>query len=106
MPEPKIVPQPKADPASMAAAKPIPVVPVKPPPPPIPLKFYGYVQEGEDTGTKRAFFLNGEEIFVASEGEVVEKRYKIVSIGLTSAVIEDTQSDSRQTIALEPPPNA
>jgi hypothetical protein len=75
------------------------VKPPEPPKPPIPLKFYGFVVGG---GTRRGFFLQGtEEIFVASEGELVQKRYKIVRIGVNSAVVEDTQFKHQQTLPLE-----
>jgi hypothetical protein len=76
--------------------------PPKPPPPPIPLKFYGFVT---GSGPRRAFFLNGDEIFVASEGDLVQKRYKIVRINVTSAVVADTQhEDNQQTLRLEAQP--
>jgi hypothetical protein len=77
-----------------------PAAPVKPPPPPIQLKFYGYVNQTQ----KRAFFIEGEEIFVVSEGELIKKRYKIIRIGLTSAVVEDTQFQHQQTLPLEEQP--
>jgi hypothetical protein len=73
---------------------------VKPPPPPIPLKFYGFVTASD----RRAFFLNGEEIFVASEGDLVQKRYKVVRIGVNSAVLEDTEHKHQQTLPLEQAP--
>jgi hypothetical protein len=78
---------------------------VKPPPeapaPPIPLKFYGYSTPRTD-GTKRAFFLEGDDIFVASEGELVKKRYRVVQIGVNSVVMEDTQfKNNRQTLILQ-----
>jgi hypothetical protein len=80
--------------------------PVAPPPepraPPIPLKFYGFVDKTK-VGDKRAFFLDGDEIVIAAEGEMVKKRYKIVRIGINSAVVEDTQfkSNNQQTLPLE-----
>ena len=72
---------------------PPPPGPTGPPPepqaPPVPLKFYGYVQ---GQGGKRAFFrLGEEEIFMASEGQLIQGRYKIARIGLSSAAVEDTQ---------------
>jgi hypothetical protein len=90
-------------PADIAEAKPPekPPEPVKPPPPPVPLKFYGFVA-GSDS--RRAFFLQGEEIFVAAEGDIVQKRYKIVRIGLNSAVVEDTEHKHQQTLPLEQAP--
>lgn len=74
--------------------------PAEPPPPAIPLKFYGFVQ-GE--GGKRAFFRVGEEdIFVASEGQMLQGRYKIVRIGLSSAMVEDTQyKNNQQSLRIE-----
>jgi hypothetical protein len=93
--------------------KPLFVGPVKPPPPPapppppsappIPLKFYGFVNRDRTPGQlKRAFFLDGDDIIVASEGDTIKKRYKIVRIGVNSAVVEDTQfkDNSQQTLPL------
>lgn len=80
--------------------------PVEPPPepkaPPIPLKFYGFVNKTK-VGDKRAFFLDGEDIVIAAEGDTIKKRYKIVRIGVNSAVVEDTEfkSNNQQTLPLE-----
>jgi hypothetical protein len=85
---------------------PIVPAPVAPPPepkaPPIPLKFYGFVNKSK-VGDKRAFFLDGEDIVIASEGDVIKKHYKIVRIGINSAVVEDTefQTNNQQTLPLE-----
>ena len=73
--------------------------PPPPPPPPIPLKFYGFVNPARPD-VKSAFFLDGEEIRVASEGETIRGRYRIVRIGVNSAVVEDTQYKNRQTLPL------
>lgn len=74
-----------------------PAAPAVPTAPPVPLKFYGFVSATE---TRRAFFLDGDDIVVASEGDVIKKRYKVVRIGINSAVIEDEQFKSQQTLAL------
>ena len=72
----------------------------EPPPPPIPLKFYGFVNQTK-AGVKSAFFLDGEDIILASEGQLVKNRYKIVRIGVNSAVVEDTQfKNHQQTLPL------
>jgi len=84
-----------------------PVMPkaTEPPPepkaPPIPLKFYGFVNKTK-VGDKRAFFLDGEDIVIAGEGDMIKKRYKIVRIGVNSAVVEDTEfkSNNQQTLPL------
>jgi hypothetical protein len=98
-PEPKIIPKPVA--ATPPPVQMQPAEPVKPPPPPIPLKFYGYSQARP--GEKRAFFLDGEEIIVANEGDMIQRRYKLVRIGVNSVVVEDTQHNHRQTLPLQEP---
>ncbi len=97
-PEPKIIPAtPAAGAAAAADAK--PSEPVKPPPPPIPLRFYGYTTQARQ-GAKRAFFLDGEDILVASEGDVVKKRYRVVRIGVNSVLVEDLEFKQQQTLPL------
>jgi hypothetical protein len=93
---PKTPAQIRAEQATAAAAA---VPPGPPPPPPIPLKYYGYTAQRVD-GHKRAFFLDGDDIFVAAEGDVVKRRYKVVRIGVSSAVVEDTQFNNTQTLPL------
>ncbi len=78
------------------------IEPPKAPPPPIPLKFYGY-SANPAGGPRRAFFLLTDEIFMASEGELVQNRYKVVRIGVNSVVVEDTQHKHQQTLVLEEP---
>jgi hypothetical protein len=100
-PTPKVKPiKPGPEVSKAAPAKPgPPPKPVKPPPPPIPLKFYGYAGRPDST-VRRAFFLDGDDIFVAGENEVVKNRYKIVRIGVNSAVVEDTTNKNQQTLKL------
>ena len=69
-----------------------------PPPPPINLKFYGFA--GPRNGNKRVFLLKGEDIFVAKEGDIVDRRYKIVHIGPNSVDVEDVLTNNRQTLSL------
>jgi hypothetical protein len=78
------------------------VIPPEPKAPPIPLKFYGFVNKSK-VGDKRAFFMDADEIVIAAEGDTIKKRYKIVRIGINSAVVEDTQfkSNNQQTLPLE-----
>ena len=67
-------------------------------PPPINLKFYGFASRpGEPT---RIFLSEGEDIFIGGEGEIINRRYKILHIGKTSVEIEDTLNNNRQTIPL------
>lgn len=73
--------------------------PPKPPAPPIPLKFYGFVSP-QVQGPRRAFFLEGDDIFVAAEGDTIKNRYKVIRIGVNSAVVEDTANKNEQTLKL------
>lgn len=101
MPEPKVIPKEVAQVNDAETPNPpeAETKPAKPPPPPIPLKFYGFISPVQSP-EKRAFFLDGEDIFVAGEGDLIRKRYKVVRIGVNSAVVEDTEHDHRQTLAL------
>jgi len=83
-------------PATPVAAAP----PAAPQAPPVPLKFFGYTSPSNQP-SKRAFFMEGEDIHVVREGEVVKSRYKIVRIGVNSVVVEDMQFKSQQTLPLE-----
>lgn len=98
VPAPKIVPK---TPEQIAKEQQQAAEPPKPaPPPPINLKYYGYSTLRRD-GKKRAFFLDGEDIFVAEEGETIKRRYKVVRIGVNSVLMEDTEQKNQQTIPLQ-----
>ena len=80
-----------------------------PPPPPITLKYYGYTSQRSD-GHKRAFFSEGDctganpaaqcDIFVAAEGDLILKRYKVLRISASSAEVEDTQFNRTQPLPI------
>jgi len=105
---------PKEAPKQLAGAEPIvpvrltygpkapappPPPPPAPPPPPIPLKFYGY-STAVVNGRKTAYFMDGDEIFLAAEGDTLKKRYKVVRIGPNAAVIEDLDVKRQQSVPL------
>ncbi|MFT4114016.1 hypothetical protein [Silvibacterium sp.] len=69
-----------------------------PPPPPIDLKFYGF--ETNKAGKRKAFLLHGDDVFIASEGDVVDHRYKVVSILPTSLRVEDIPYNNTQSLPL------
>jgi hypothetical protein len=69
-----------------------------PPPPPIELKFYGYATP--TGGTRRIFLAQGEDVFIAREGDIVDRRYKVVRISPTAVEILDVLSNNRQSIPL------
>jgi hypothetical protein len=62
-------------------------LPTAPVAPPIPLKFYGFASTvGE---AKKIFLKSGDDVFVAGEGEIVDRRYKVIRITPTSVSIQD-----------------
>ena len=72
--------------------------PPPPPPPPINLKFYGFATPAG--GSKRIFLAQGEDVFIAKEGDIVDRRYKVVRIAPNSVEILDVLSNNRQSIPL------
>ena len=77
-------------------AEPPPTPTPTPPPPPIPLKFYGFASKPSEP--KRIFLADEGEVFVARQGDIVERKYKVIQINNTSVVIEDMLNSNRQTI--------
>jgi hypothetical protein len=94
---------------SVAPTIPKPVAPIRqaavqtgppppPPPPPINLGFYGYSEA--KAGQRKIFLLHGEDIFIASEGDIVDRRYRVVKIGPASVQVEDIPYHNTQTLPL------
>ena len=70
------------------------------PPPPIPLKFFGFANK---PGEQRSIFLaNGDAVFIGREGDIVNRRYKILHIQSNQVQIEDVLNNNVQTIPLTP----
>jgi hypothetical protein len=92
-------------PKPVAAARPKgPVMPVvvvpqgPPPPPPIDLKFFGTATTGK--GVRSAFLLHGDDVFLAGDGEIVQRRYKVLTVAANSVLVEDMTNNNRQTLPL------
>lgn len=97
---PIVIPKnvPSARPGAIKPGPP-PPPPGPPPPPPIPLKFFGTAVRSN--GVKQAFLLDGEAVYLASTGDIVARRYKIVSIGSTSIQVEDLGYNDTQSLPLQ-----
>ena len=96
---------PAALPAPVASARPKtppppaympPVGP--PPPPPIDLKFFGTATSGN--GKRQAFLLHGQDVFLASDGDIVQRRYRVILVQANSILVEDMTNNNRQMLPL------
>ena len=76
------------------------------PAPPIPLRYFGYASKPNDP-VKKVFLAQDEasdtdrKIFIAGEGEIVNKRYRILKIGVNTVEVEDMVTKSRQVLPLQ-----
>jgi hypothetical protein len=91
---------PVAIPKAAAAIRPSAALPPPgpPPPPAIDLKFYGY--SSAQGGNRQIFLLHGDDIFLAHQGDVVDRRYRVVSIRPFSVEIEDIPYHNTQSVPL------
>ncbi len=98
-PPPMVIPKnvPSARPgAAGPVAPPVPTGP--PPPPPINLKYFGTAVRLN--GKRQAFLLDGENVYLASEGDIVARKYRIVSISPTNIRVEDLVNNDTQVLPL------
>jgi len=95
--------KPQADPPPpipQPVQAPIPVAgpPPPPPPPPINLKFFGFANKPGEP--RRVFLSQGDDVFIAGEGEIVNRRYRVVRISPASVEIEDVLTNHSEHIPL------
>jgi hypothetical protein len=93
IPKPVVAVRPKPGPPP-----PPPPPPGPPPPPPIDLKFFGTTTAAN--GSRQAFLLRGDDVYLAVDGDIVQRRYKVISISANSILVEDMANNNRQTLPL------
>jgi hypothetical protein len=96
---PKNVPNPRVN---------VPTGPPPPPPPPptcpptcapINLKYFGTVVQSN--GQRQAFLLHDDDVYMASQGDIVARRYKIISITANGVQVQDLSNTNTQTLPLQ-----
>jgi hypothetical protein len=76
------------------------VAPAIPPPPPITMKFFGFASRPGEL--KKVFLVQGEDVFIAGEGDIVNRRYRILHISTTPPAVdvEDVLNNNRQSLPM------
>jgi hypothetical protein len=101
---PVVIPVPVKSARVVAPPPPVPCPPncppppPPPPPPPIELKFFGVATESN--GVRKALLLHDDNVFVASAGEIVMRRYKVIAVDAKTIEVEDMQNNNKQTLPL------
>lgn len=95
-----VIPKPirPARPVVVAQAPP-PPPPGPPPPPPIDLKFCGFFLDPA-SGQRQVILLHGDDVVLAHEGDVVLRRYKVISVTANSIQVEDMPNSNKQVLPL------
>ncbi len=91
IPKPRRVVVPMPAPAPVQPSGP-------PPPPPIDLKFFGFASKPGEP--KKVFLSQTGDVFIAGEGDIVDRRYRILRISPMAVEIEDVLNNNRQEIPL------
>ncbi|MGD0509181.1 MAG: hypothetical protein ABSA27_15370 [Terriglobales bacterium] len=76
---------------------PRPLPPI-PPPPPITLKFFGFANRPGET--KKVFLSQNDDVFIAGEGDIVDRRYRVLHISPAAVDVEDVLNNNRQSLPL------
>lgn len=72
--------------------------PPPPPPPPITLKFFGFANRPGEA--KKVFLSQDTDVFIAGEGDIVDRRYRVLHISPNSVDVEDVLNNNRQSLPL------
>lgn len=105
------IPRPPRPPAPEPDPEPEETVEIeKPPPPPptelrstippAPYRFFGIAEDGS-IGGRRVFLTDGESVYSAVKGELIDNRYRVVQIGDQNLMLEDIKAGHRWTIPFD-----
>ena len=95
---------PPIDASVRTGPTPTPPPPTPTPWPKIPVKYYGFASK---PGEPKKVFLkpeDKEQIYIVAQGEIIDRRYRLVQIQPTSVTMEDVLTGNRQPIQVEAPP--
>lgn len=95
---PVVIPKPVAPARPAAMPPPQPVRTGPPSPPPIDLTFFG--TETDAAGKRQAILLHQDTVYTAQAGDIVLRRYRVISVDARSIQVEDMVTNTRQTLPL------
>jgi hypothetical protein len=67
-------------------------------PPPITLRFFGFANRPGES--KKVFLEQGGDVFIAAEGDIVNRRYRVLRISPNAVDVEDVINNNRQSLPL------
>lgn len=76
--------------------------PPPPPPPKPPVRFYGFAK-GSAGGERSVFLTDGESVFIAREGDVFLRRFRLTKVGRDNIEIEEIGGPNRWVVPIEQP---
>ncbi len=68
----------------------------------IPFKYYGFAKPLNPGEANRGFFMEGDNIMAAAEGQLIQQRYLVVQLTPNTAKLEDTQAKMGKTLQVVP----